>query len=142
MVHSARAFSSRTWATVAIVGILLLVAFAFVREYVRNIDIATELERMQAENEALNAQRLASLELISQLSTETAVEGDARTKLNLAASGETMYVVEDGQEAPGSVSDVGEVDAVTVATDPGLSNPAKWFYYFFVPDSSEEHGAL
>lgn len=142
MVHNARAFSSKTWITIVVVGLLLLVAFAFVREYVRNIDIATELERMQAENESLNAERLASLELISQLSTETAVEEGARTKLNLAAEGETMYVVEDGGDDMMVSGAESSSDFVTVAADPALSNPAKWFYYFFAPDSSEEPGAL
>lgn len=143
MVHNAKAFSSKTWATIVVVGLLLLVAFAFVREYVRNIDIATELERMQAENEALNAERLASLQLISQLSTETAVEDDARTKLNLAGEGETMYVVQDngGTSLDGGLEPAGE-DVAPLVADSGLSNPAKWFYYFFAPDSSEETGAL
>lgn len=142
MVHNARAFSSKTWVTIVVVGVLLLVVFAFAREYVRNIDIATELERMEAENDSLNAERLASLELISRLSTQTAVEEGARTKLNLAAEGETMYVVEDGgAEAAGSDIEV-QPDAFAVAADPALSNPAKWFYYFFTPDSFEEPGAL
>ncbi len=142
MVHNAKAFSSKTWATIVVVGLLLLAAFAFVREYVRNIDIATELERMQAENAALNAERLASLELIARLSTKTAVEGEARSKLNLAAEGETLYVVEDASRAVGTAETANALDGVTVATDPALSNPAKWFYYFFAPDSSQDPGAL
>lgn len=141
MAHNARTLSPRTWLTVAVVGLLLFVAFAFVREYVRNIDIATELERMEAENAALNAQHLASLELISQLSTETAVEGEARTKLNLAKEGETMYVVQDGAQEITGEGDASAEEALTVATDPSLSNPAKWFYYFFAPPEHRE-GAL
>mgnify|MGYP001583592897 CR=1 FL=1 len=143
-MHSARAFSSRTWLTVGVIGIILLVAFAFVREYVRNIDIATELDRMEAENAALNTQHLASLQLIAQLSTETAVEAESRTKLNLAKEGETMYVVEDG--ATDSETDMtdNEVDMadVSVGDDPSLSNPVKWFYYFFAPESPQETGTL
>lgn len=142
MTHNAKAFSSRTWIAVAVVGILLLLAFAFLREYIRNSDIATELARMQAENDALNAQRLASLQLISRLSTETAVEGEARTKLNLAGDGETLYVVEDGEAADANSEQVGNARDVLVADDPGLSNPAKWFYYFFAPDEVSDDGAL
>lgn len=141
-MHSVRTFSSKTWIGVAILGALLLVFFAFVREYIRNIDIATELERMQAENASLNAERLASLDLISRLSTETAVEGDARTKLNLAAEGETLYVVDDGIDDAMTPRDTTDSDSVTVAADPALSNPAKWFYYFFAPDSFKDPGAL
>jgi cell division protein FtsB len=142
MAHNAKAFSSRTWIAVAVVGVLLLLAFAFLREYVRNSDIATELARMQAENDALNAQRLASLQLISQLSTETVVEGEARTKLNLAREGETMYVVEDGGATDADGEDMNGGDVALVADDPGLSNPAKWFYYFFAPDDVFDGGAL
>lgn len=148
-MHSARAFSSRTWFTVGVIGIILLVGFAFVREYVRNSDIATELERMEAENAALNTQHLASLQLIAQLSTETAVEGDARGKLNLAKPGETMYVVEDGGET--YKADSGRMAAtdgekhttdVSIGDDPALSNPVKWFYYFFAPESVEDAGGV
>lgn len=141
MAHNAKAFSSRTWLTVGIVGALLLLAFAFVREYVRNSDIATELARMQAENEALNAQHFASLQLLSQLSTETAVEGEARSKLNLAEEGETMYVVQDGDFSSPSSENTFSVET-DVAYDPALSNPAKWFYYFFAPREVSDDGAL
>lgn len=138
----ARKISPRTWIVVGIVGLILLVAFAFVREYVRNIDIATELERMQSENASLNARHLASLDLISQLSTETTVEGEARAKLNLAKPGETMYVVQD--DAPSSPSDSPDESSsfVSLAQDPSLSNSAKWFYYFFAPDVSSDPSAL
>lgn len=147
MGHSARAFSSRTWLTIGIIGIILLVAFAFLREYVRNSDIAIELERMKAENAALNTQHLASLQLIAQLSTETAVEAESRTKLNLAKPGETMYVVEDGGETDKTddermaAADGGGV-GLSIGDDPALSNPIKWFYYFFAPESEQENGAL
>jgi cell division protein FtsB len=138
MGHSVRTFSPRTWLTMVIVGLVLLAAFAFVREYVRNMDIATELERMNVENQSLNAEHLASLQLITQLSTETAVEGDARTKLNLAKEGETMYVVTD--TAKDEQMDV--TDSRAVAADPALSNPVKWLYYFFAPDAVKEDGTL
>ena len=110
------------------IGIAFFVAFVFVREYVRNGDIAAELARMEAENASLQQQHLASLQLISELSTETAVEGDARTKLNLAKPGESLYVVQNTSPAEDAVS---PSNAVRVADDPALSNPAKWFYYFF-----------
>lgn len=137
-MRNLQVFSSRTWIVIGAVGIILLVALAFVREYVRTIDISTELERMEAENAALNAQHLASLELISQFSTETAVEKDARTKLNLAKSGETMYVVEDDISENTLNTTLAEEQGIVL--DPGLSNPTKWFYYFF--SSDKEAGAL
>jgi cell division protein FtsB len=143
MVHNARVFSSRTSVVVIIVGVLLLVAFAFVREYVRNIDIATELERMQAENESLHAERLASLELISQLSTQTAVEFDARTKFNLAAEGEALYVVQDDSPTDVDAGDQSlDTHAYTLVTDPSVSNSLRWFLYFFAPESFQESGVL
>lgn len=146
-MHNARTFSSRTWLAVGVIGIILLVAFAFVREYVRNIDIATELDRMEAENAALNTQHLASLQLIAQLSTETAVESDARGKLNLAKPGETMYVVDDtdgatnGEQMVTMDNEVNMTD-VSIGDDPALSNSVKWFYYFFAPESEQETGTL
>ncbi len=141
MVHDVRRSSPKPWITVAVVGVLLLVVFAFVREYVRNIDIATELERMQAENAALSAERLASLELISQLSTKTAVEREARTKLNLAAPGETLYVVQSAE--PSVDGDmVAARDISSLAQDSSVSNPLKWLWYFFAPDSFRDQGGV
>ncbi len=147
MAHNARAFSSRTWLTVGVIGIILLVAFAFIREYVRNIDIVTELDRMEAENAALNTQHLASLQLIAQLSTETAVEAESRNKLNLAEPGETLYVVDDERMATadrGTDMTDGEKNTtdVSIGDDPALSNPVKWVYYFFAPSSEQETGTL
>ncbi len=136
MAHSVQKISPRSWFAVAITALLLFVAFAFLREYVRNRDIATELERMEAENSALNAERLASLELISQLSTETAVEAEARAKLNLAKEGEDMYVFVDEAPDPSLRSEI-SAPQTSFADDPGLSNPAKWFYYFFVPSEDD-----
>lgn len=146
-MHNARAFSSRTWLTVGVIGVILLVAFAFVREYVRNIDIATELDRMEAENAALNTQHLASLQLIAQLSTETAVEDESRAKLNLAKEGETMYIVEDGiadgeNQAILPHNEESKDADIDIAHDPALSNSVKWFYYFFSPESKQDAGTL
>jgi len=151
MAHNARVFLPRTWFAVGVIGIILLVAFAFVREYVRNIDIATELERMEVENAALNTQHLASLQLIAQLSTETAVEAESRTKLNLAKPGETMYVVDDADDERMVATDGGRMVAtdsevnmtdVSIGDDPALNNPVKWFYYFFAPQSEQDTGTL
>ena len=133
MIGAVRNMSPIAWVTMIIVGLALFVAIAFGREYLRNMDIAAELARLQEENAALEGGRLESVSLIGQLSTRTYVEEGSRTKLNLAKPGETMYIVQDG-----AGDQVAPAVAVDPATDEALSNPAKWLYYFFNRDTSSQ----
>ncbi len=126
-------FSLITWITIAVVGGVLFVTVSFGREYVRNMDIAAELTRLQKENAALEGKRLQSVELIDQLATETYVEENSRLKLNLARPGETVYVVEDGEAAENGKMQQGQVDSSANV----MSNPKKWFHYFFYPSSQD-----
>lgn len=110
---------------ILLVNVALLVFFvlSFGREYLRNLEVEREIETMTAEHERLEAEKLESLALINDLSSEYYVEGHARTKEGLGRPGETLVIVDDGQAA-----------AATMVDDddrPSLSNPALWLLYFF-----------
>lgn len=108
-------------------GVLALLFVGFGREYVRNRQIENEIAALQAEHDRLEQDRLASLELISDLSSEYYLEREARTKRGLGEPGETLVVVDLQDE----ITPQGEV--LGTDTDDGLNNPARWFYYFFDP---------
>ncbi len=107
---------------------LIILAFLFVgfgREYWRNIEIERDIAALQAENERLAGQRLESLSLISDLSSEYYLEAEARTKRGMGEPGEQLVIV----DLPDEETPEGEV--LGIATDESISNPTRWWYYFF-----------
>jgi cell division protein FtsB len=113
------------------VFILIVIFVGFGREYWRNREIESDIAALQAENDRLENQRLESLSLISNLSSEYYLETEARTKRGMGAPGEQLIIVDvpdDTQPNP---------QVLGVATDDGLSNPARWWYYFFNRDRFE-----
>ena len=114
--------------SLAIVVNLVILGFLFVgfgREYWRNIEIERDIAALQAESDRLAGQRLESLSLINDLSSEYYLEGEARTKRGMGDPGEQMIVV----ELPEAAEPEGEV--LGIATDESISNPTRWWYYFF-----------
>ncbi len=109
-------------ATVLPVIIFALVAFGFAEEYVRNNDIEAQIERMQAENAALEADRLASLQLIDTLSSTYYVEGEAR-KSGMGKEGEQLIIVSDSRQ------DAEKTSVAVLHSD--VPNPVRWYEYFF-----------
>lgn len=121
-------FPRRRIVIIVLVALMLLAGLAFAREYLRNREVASERARMERENAQLEEQHLALLALLEQQATESAVEKQARTKLNLAKPGEVVYVVrEEGEDLAENVAEH------TLAADSSIPNPLKWFYYFFAP---------
>ena len=107
---------------------LVILAFLFVgfgREYWRNIEIERDIAALLAESERLAGDRLESLSLISDLSSEYYLESEARTKRGLGEPGEELIIV----EVPEAAVPVAEV--LGIATDESISNPTRWWYYFF-----------
>jgi cell division protein FtsB len=108
-----------------IAAIVFMVGFG--REYLREREIAHQIASLQEENDRLEGKRLQFLDLIDKLSSQYYLEGQARTKEGLAKPGETLIVVDTGESAaqePGKV--LGATDSLE-----GVSNPTRWFYYFF-----------
>jgi cell division protein FtsB len=107
---------------VVVLGFLFV---GFGREYWRNLEIERDIAALQAEGQRLEGERLQSLSLISDLSSEYYLESEARTKRGLGEPGEQLIIV----DLPEDTLPEGEV--LGLATDDGLSNPTRWWYYFF-----------
>lgn len=108
---------------IVLVNIILfgLIGFGFGEEYLRNRDIEAEIARMQAENAALEAERLSSLSLIDTLSSAYYVEGEARQS-GMGKPGEELIIVQD---------DAVRTNAVLTISHDDIPNPLRWYYYFF-----------
>lgn len=117
------------------VVILFFLIIAFGREYVGNLQIEREIAELEAQREQLESQQLDTLGLIDELSSEYALEREARTKFGMGEVGETLIVVQD--------EPVGEIDT----EDPNanvlpVGNPLRWYYYFFDKSSFEQLRSL
>lgn len=112
---------------------LLFLVFAFGREYVGNLQIEGQISLLQAEKTKLEKQKLATLDLMSELSSEYYLEKEGRTKQGLGKDGETLVVIDEE-----AVS--GPADATSQLVE--LANPMRWFYYFFNPVEFERLSQL
>lgn len=114
---------------------LVLLAFLFIgfgREYLRNLEIDREIAALEAEKQSLESQRLESLALIRDLSSEYYLEKEAREKRGLGNPGEKMIIVDTSEVVEP------EPEVLGVATDESISNPTRWWYYFFDPARFEQ----
>lgn len=107
--------------------VLFFLLIAFGREYVGNIQIEREIAQLQEEKEELEQDKLHTLALIEQLSSEYYLESEARTKQGLSREGETVYVIQDSE------IEALEHDLVRQQQLNSYSNPKRWFLYFFDP---------
>lgn len=112
--------------TLFVVGVVVLafLALGFGREYLRNLEIERSIAALEAENADLEGEQLAALSVIEALSSEYYLEGEARQKRGLARPGEELIVIEEAYAA-------GIEGASATEGDDGISNPVRWFYYFF-----------
>ena len=107
------------------IGLFALIGFGLGEEYLRNREIEAEISRMQAENAALEAQKLSSLALIDTLSSSYYVEGEARQS-GLGKEGEQLIIIQD--------SDISSASLKSSVTHDDIPNPLRWYYFFFDPE--------
>lgn len=115
------------------VVVLFFLIVAFGREYVGNIQVEREIQALETEKTRLEQQKLNTLNLIEELSSEEYLERQARTKHGLAEEGETLIVIQDEK----SVTELDESLFAEETED--VPNPRRWFFYFF---DKEAYGKL
>lgn len=130
-----------SWPKISLAVTLNLVILGFLvvgfgREYWRNREIEDEIAALQAEGERLSGEKLESLALINDLSSEYYLEGEARAKLGMGDPGEHLIIV----DLPDDPASSGVVAGI--ATDESISNPTRWWYYFFNPVRFEAMNGL
>ncbi|MFH1712207.1 MAG: septum formation initiator family protein [Patescibacteria group bacterium] len=109
------------------VVILFFLVVGFGREYVSNMQIEREIMQLETERGRLETEKLETLGLIEELSSEYYLEREARTKHGLAESGETLIVIQDGSNDEASEIAAAQENEALAKTE----NPLRWYYYFF-----------
>jgi cell division protein FtsB len=123
-----------SWKWFVIISTVALVFFliAFGREYISNIQIQNEIERLEELKDQQEQTRLETMDLISQLSSEYYLEQEGRIKQGLGREGESVVIIQDDIKSVGTDYSYGTKDSK-------ISNIIYWFYYFF---SREEFKAI
>lgn len=99
---------------------LLLLSVSLTRAQIKDRSIRREIARLQSDAEALEGEQESHRALISLTESPEFLEGEARRSLGYARPGEKVVVVEKGE---------GEEQARQARA--GMSNPQKWWHYFF-----------
>lgn len=130
-----RLFHSRWFLAVNLL-LIVLIAFAFTREFIHSRDIRLQIVALQKQSDELQADQLALDELKRVVSTESYAEGEARLKLGLKKPGESIVVLKgestekkDKQNFGGKIA--GKDDLQGISETSSLANSLKWWYYFF-----------
>lgn len=111
------------------IGVILLLGWGLFGEIDRSQSLQADIDRLQSQAQTLEQQNAQLTALGKELATNDRLERDARVKLGLQKPGESVIIVQGdrGQSSP-STADV-VVTFSPSATQ--LSNPQKWWKYFF-----------
>lgn len=119
--------------TVIIIVLFLFLFVSFLRVFLKDYELRNEIGRLQTDVGKLEKRKIESLEVLKKLQSDSYIEGRAREELQAAKPGEAVLVV------PGlSVSSTATKSlTLTQELPTELSNPVKWWYYFFGNDKSQ-----
>ncbi len=119
--------------TLLAVIIFLFLLVSFLRVFFKDYALRQEISRVQGDVGKLEKRKIESLEVLKRLQSDAYVEDRGRAELQAVKSGEAVLVV------PG-LTVTSSAPSSLVLTDEKakpLSNPNKWWYYFFRPDNSQ-----
>lgn len=112
-------FYSRSFIVVVLIVIFLL-ATNLVRTMSRDYKVRSEIRRLENEQTRLEMEQKRLSNLRDLFQSQFFVEEESRKSLGYAKPGEKMIIVE-----PGAISVSGNEE------EEDLSNPQKWYKYFF-----------
>lgn len=121
-----RFFSSKLFSFLGIIVLGFLV-FSFGKKFLELKDIDQEVKSSQDEIAQLEAKNNDLSSLLSFLNTDDFLEQEARLKFNLQKPGESVVVI---PSLNGKQENIGGAPTDNVG-DNTLSNPKKWWDYFF-----------
>lgn len=123
---------------VLIVEAIIIIFFAFNvgKEVLRRRALADEVRKLEADIGRLEQNKSELAALLDYVKTDTFVEAEARSKLNLAKDGEKLVLVPEIDSLPAPAS-AGEVlvslggEPVVAAAPKPKPNIVRWWDYFF-----------
>ena len=120
-------FSSSFFLVVAVV-LLLVFGIGFGRMYYQGFKVRQEIAALQEKMHGLERKKLESMEILNYVMSSEFVEEKARMELNLKKPDEKVLVF-NGTESGASNERPHSFDSND--TGQRVSNPIKWWYYFF-----------
>ncbi len=116
---------------VLIIGffILVTVVFFLAKEFYKKRQIQNEIQKLEEEAAHINRENLEIQDKIAYLQSRDYQEREAKDKLNLQNPGENVVVIKPGVARE---QDMGaENENFPQPLPPNISNPQKWWKYFF-----------
>ncbi len=98
------------------------VLFALAKGTIRSYKVSSDIQELQDEIDQLERQNQEFEQLVDYLKSETFVEQEAKLKLGYKKSGENLVIIPQ-EELSEETKEENEYQE--------LSNPAKWWAYFF-----------
>jgi len=104
------------------VALFLAILFGLANGTIKNYKVDTEIQDLQTEIKSLEGQNQDFSQLINYLKSESFIEQEAKLKLGLKKPGENMVVIPQTET---------NSDSNGEEKNEQLTNPAKWWFYFF-----------
>ena len=124
-------FSSKLF-ILAILVLAALLGLAIGRSFLKRYQVNREVETLKAEIAKLETGNRDLSDLISYLQTDFFAEQEARLKLGLQKPGEKVAIIPSAETGVGPELAISSGEEYNEKT---LSNPRKWWRYFFGANS-------
>ncbi|RJO59495.1 septum formation initiator family protein [Candidatus Parcubacteria bacterium] len=114
---------------------ILVIVFLLVgitKEVVRRVALKQEISALEKQITELEAQNRSLGEYVASINTESFREREARKRLNLQKPGETLLILPETEDLANPSPGLSSAET----TEPGMSNPTRWWRYFFSSTSN------
>lgn len=107
---------------------LIVVGHAFTKNYIANREIDKEIQNIEDKINQLQTENIKFEELIKYFDSQAYAELKARSELSMQKPGEAVVVITNDSLAREKMV----IDSKDDAEEKEISNPKKWFRYFFI----------
>jgi cell division protein FtsB len=102
--------------------IFIFIIFSLAKGTIKNYKVNSEIEQLRKEIVQLDKQNQEFGQLINYLNSDTFIEQEAKLKLGLKKEGENLVIIPEKEL---------NVEKKAAMQEQNLSNPARWWSYFF-----------
>jgi len=102
--------------------IFIFIIFSLAKGTIKKYKVNSEIEQLKKEIVQLDKQNQEFGQLINYLNSDTFIEQEAKLKLGLKKEGENLVIIPEKEL---------NVEKKAAMQEQNLSNPAKWWSYFF-----------
>lgn len=120
-----RKFLGSRWFLMLLLITSILISFAYGRAYYQDYQVRQEIKLLKDEVKRVESKKIETIELLKYVKSSAFIEEKARTELNLLMPGEKVAVIE------GEPKNTVKIGAKTEPDDIELSNPLKWWRFFW-----------